>query len=314
MTYTATRPAVADPLHFRPVTLGAVDDIRHCLTIDPGRTCDYTVGGIYMWVDYFNYRYCIVRDTLFIQGVSEDDLSRTAYSMPVGHMSLAESVELLKRHCRSVGERLRFSAVPGDKLRQFEAIGRCDVVQLNDWSDYVYDAEALATQSGNQLKKKRNHFNRFMADNPGSELTPLTLDDVDDAKSLILTLAATDDEASPMASAERAQAVAVLDNWSVYSHVFEGGVLRDATGRMVAFAIGEIIGDTLFVHIEKIDHSVAGAGETVNKLFAARITAMYPEVRYINREEDVGDPGLRAAKLSYHPLMLLPKYNVSYRF
>lgn len=104
--------------------------------------------------------------------------------------------------------------------------------------------------------------------------------------------------------------MAVLDNWDVYSRVFEGGVLRDSAGRMAAFTIGEVIGDTLFVHIEKIDHAVAGAGETVNKMFAARMTGTHPEVRYINREEDVGDPGLRAAKQSYHPLMLLPKFNV----
>lgn len=70
--------------------------------------------------------------------------------------------------------------------------------------------------------------------------------------------------------------MAVLDNWDVYSRVFEGGVLRDSAGRMAAFTIGEVIGDTLFVHIEKIDHAVAGAGETVNKMFAARMTARIP--------------------------------------
>lgn len=310
MTYTAARPVVADPLHFRPVTIDAVDDIRRCLAIAPERTCDYTVGGIYMWVDYFGYSYCIVRDTLFIRGVAEDDLSRTAYSLPVGRMPLAESVELLRRHCRTVGDQLRFSAVPGDRIGQLADIVRCAVTPLDGWSDYLYDAVSLATQAGNHLKKKRNHVNRFMADNPGAVLEPLDSAGIPQAKELLLRLAADDDGMSPLASAERTQVMAVLDNWDVYSRVFEGGVLRDSAGRMAAFTIGEVIGDTLFVHIEKIDHAVAGAGETVNKMFAARMTGAHPEVRYINREEDVGDPGLRAAKQSYHPLMLLPKFNV----
>ena len=70
---------------------------------------------------------------------------------------------------------------------------------------------------------------------------------------------------------------------------------------IVAFTLGEVIGDTLYVHIEKMNHLVNGAGETVNKLFAELMTGHHPEVRYINREEDVGDPGLRHAKESYHP-------------
>ena len=52
-----------------------------------------------------------------------------------------------------------------------------------------------------------------------------------------------------------------------------------------------------------------GAGETINKLFAGMMTALHPELVYINREEDTGDPGLRRAKESYHPAMILRKYN-----
>ena len=74
--------------------------------------------------------------------------------------------------------------------------------------------------------------------------------------------------------------------------------------------MGEVIGDTLFTHIEKMDHEVPGAGETINKLFAEHILTKYPEIRYINREEDAGDEGLRQAKLSYHPAIILNKYDI----
>lgn len=95
--------------------------------------------------------------------------------------------------------------------------------------------------------------------------------------------------------------MAVLDNWDVYSRVSRRGLarLRRQDG---AFTIGEIIGDTLFVHIEKTTMPWR-VGETVNKMFAARMTGTHPEVRYINREEDVGDPG--AARPPSSPIIRL---------
>ena len=75
----------------------------------------------------------------------------------------------------------------------------------------------------------------------------------------------------------------------------------------VSLTIGEVLGDTLFVHIEKADISYAGAYQkTVN--ISARM--MGNCVRYINREEDMGYEGLRTSKLSYHPAMLLEKWAV----
>ena len=88
-------------------------------------------------------------------------------------------------------------------------------------------------------------------------------------------------------------------------------MLSTPSDGIVAFTLGEVIGDTLYVHIEKMSHDIAGAGETINRLFASMMTTIHPSVQYINREEDVGDPGLRHAKESYHPLELLKKYNVT---
>lgn len=113
-----------------------------------------------------------------------------------------------------------------------------------------------------------------------------------------------------LADVEREQVMHVLDNLDDYG--FEGAVLSTPADGIVAFTLGEVKGDTLYVHIEKMNHEVAGAGETVNKLFAAMMTERHPEVLYINREEDVGDPGLRHAKESYHPAEMLDKYNVTF--
>ena len=84
----------------------------------------------------------------------------------------------------------------------------------------------------------------------------------------------------------------------------KGGLLR-ADGRVVAFTLGEPgSGDTFIVHIEKAFADVQGAYPMINQQFVEHEAAGYP---YVNREEDTGAEGLRKAKLSYRPVMLLEK-------
>ena len=83
-----------------------------------------------------------------------------------------------------------------------------------------------------------------------------------------------------------------------------GGLIR-ADGRVVAFSIGEPCGEDIFVvHIEKAFADVQGAYPIINQQFVEHEAA---DFRYINREEDTGEEGLRKAKLSYDPAFLMEK-------
>lgn len=311
---TITRPAIRkstrtmSPLKFKRIMLEDMDIISNFLKKSASRTCDYTVGGIYMWVHYFNYRYCIYRNTLFIEGVSEEDMSRPAFSMPLGDLPLAEGIELLRGYCADNGYKLRFSAIPEDRLEEFKATGDWTIEPLADWADYLYEADAMATLSGKKLSKKRNHVNRFMADNPDARLIALTPDNVDKVLEAFYGWD-TDDMESLTAIEERDMTVNVMRHLDELPG-FEGAYLEDGRGNIVAFTVGEVIGDTLYDHIEKMDHNVSGAGTAVFNLFVKELVAKYPELRYVNREEDVGDEGLRKAKQSYHPSALLQKYDL----
>ena len=75
------------------------------------------------------------------------------------------------------------------------------------------------------------------------------------------------------------------------------------------FSLGEIVGDTLFTHIEKADRDYQGCYQMVVAQFAQQFA--HEGVHFINREDDAGDPGLRTSKLSYHPVALLEKYTVT---
>ena len=79
-------------------------------------------------------------------------------------------------------------------------------------------------------------------------------------------------------------------------------------GKFLAIALGEVCGDTLICHIEKGLPQYEGVYPTMVQSFAA---CFAQGLRWINREDDAGDPGLRTSKLSYHPVALLEKYTVT---
>ena len=97
----------------------------------------------------------------------------------------------------------------------------------------------------------------------------------------------------------------VLNNFDLYG--FTGGAVW-AEGRIVAMSLGERQGDTLYVHIEKADIRYHGAYQMIVQQFARY--ACTGEIRYINREDDAGDEGLRKSKLAWRPCQLLDKYLV----
>lgn len=272
------------------------------------RTCDYSAGGIYMWIDFFGYEYCVVADTLFIKGLCESDRSRTAFCLPIGALPLAEAVSMIKEYCRENNIPLIFSAVPDDRLDALLAcIPGASVEPLEGWADYLYDINSLATLTGKHLMKKRNHVNRFFADNPHWRFEPITHDVIPEL--ILFNAGFRHDAASETDLYEADQCMRVLESYNSYP--FEGALLRGETGEIVAFSIGEVIGDTIFVHIEKMRHDVPGAGAAICKLFSAYTLRRHSGLRWANREEDCGDPGLRHAKESYHPALLLHKFNVT---
>lgn len=309
------RERYLSPLRFQDITPEALPEIERIVKSSNSMTCDYTVGGIFMWVDYFRYRYCIYEDTLFISGAEENHRDKVAFSCPIGKLPLNTAIELLRDYCREKDITLRFSAIPADKLICFTTINpECEVEPLDDWSDYLYELESFATLAGKKMAKKRNHVNRFMADYPQALLSPLSREDVPGLlKSMrewhAMNPGLSGDEDSTE-DEEFRQVADVLQNLEKYN--FEGAVLRTSPeGDIAGFTLAEIIGDTAFVHIEKMNHGIAGAGETLAHLFARRLQELHPEVKYANREEDCGDEGLRRAKESWHPAMLLKKYNVT---
>lgn len=263
-----------------------------------------------MWIDYFRYEMSVHHGTLFIRGLNEKDLSTNAFSLPVGALPLKNSLAILRQYCREHSIPCVLSAVPGSELERIQQYAEViDIEPLDDWSDYLYDIQSLATLSGKKMSKKRNHVNRFLAENPDFKFEPLSSDNIDAVRDFFASQT-LDADKGVSADFERLQVLEVLRRPELFG--FEGAVLSTPEDGVVAFTMGEVLGDTLYVHIEKMNHLVNGSGETICHLYADMMSKRYGEsLKYANREEDVGDEGLRKAKLSYHPIEILPKFNVT---
>jgi len=292
-------------LDFKDITLDSISEIRPFLTRQNYRTCDYTIGGIMMWAEYFNYKYCIYKDMLYIIGNSANNFNDKSFAVPIGSGDFRESVLLLRDYCLRNNMKLSFSAVPEDAVRTLGSIFKINVEKLEDWSDYLYNSSDLSTYRGRKFNRKRNHVNKFMKSYPDFEYERISETNIEAVKEFFNLFQHDVSKDNDIFRNEEKMVKVVLDNYPVFG--FSGGLIK-VGGKIIAFTIGEIVNDTLFIHIEKAAREYSGVYETMSLRFA--MDMVNDNIKYINREEDVGDEGLKKSKMSFNPIALLSKYDV----
>lgn len=288
-------------LIFRKMQESDIPLIRRYMDGTGIRSCDFTVCGIYLWGRYYRYEIAEYEDTLFIKGL--DEAGDPAFALPVGKLKIGDAVAIVREYCADNSLLPRFSFVPADAVGDFSG---ALVKKLDGWSDYIYEAEALATLAGKKLHKKRNRVNKFKSENPDWRFELLNKDNIAVAKAFFERYSEKYGLDDARLRAEFVIIELMLDEF--FELGLMGGLLFSGE-KCVAFTAGEIVGDTLYVHFEKADRDFDGSYETINCLFAANCSF---DAKYIDREEDMGDEGLRLAKMSYYPAMFTDKYEVYY--
>ncbi|NLV48614.1 MAG: DUF2156 domain-containing protein [Clostridiaceae bacterium] len=173
-----------------------------------------------------------------------------------------------------------------------------------DFSDYLYEAEALRSLRGKALHRKRNHFNRFCRLYPEYEYRQLLPDDERQALALVQDWCDEKDVDCLNLCQSDYRAIRQLFRHMSQLDVY-GGALY-VHDKMIAFSMGSLIhGDTAVIHFEKADPAYDGSYAAINKLMMEQT---FPDAIWVNREEDMGVPGLRKAKESYGPQRLIHKY------
>jgi len=172
--------------------------------------------------------------------------------------------------------------------------------------DYLYLREELATLPGNRFHKKKNRINYFTARHRFS-VEPFSPRHLSGSLELLRAWRRVREAApgSPLDLETGATGEALM----LAGELGLEGVVVLLEGRVAAFALGERLNrETAVCHFEKSDPFIEGLAQLVNREFS-RI--LFTDCTFINREQDLGEPGLRGAKSSYHPVRLVKKYRVT---
>ena len=289
---------------FKPITIDDKEVITSFTMNSNYQNCDFSFANMCSWQFLYQSEFAIVDGFLLIRFRIEKS-SRTAYMMPVGLGDLKAALLLLEADSLALGRPLCMLGITPDAKEQLEQVLPHQFVYIpeRDYYDYIYLKEDLAQLRGKKYQPKRNHINNFKKQY-AYEYNPITKEIV--PQCLKLEQQWYDDNCLPE---EQEALTDERQSLSFALHHFEqlnliGGAIR-VEGEIIAFSLGAPINRNTFgVHIEKADTQFDGSYAIMNQEFAAHLPESYV---YLNREEDLGIEGLRKAKLSYHPALLLEK-------
>lgn len=287
-------------LTFKKIEKSDLGIIKEYIKRQPFRSCDFTVFGIYLWADHYDYAYCVYEDTFFLKGVSEKNICD--YAVPFGSLPIDKATEYVKEFCAQNGRVPRFYFVPEPAIEYFKD---ANIRQLEGWSDYIYSAEDMRTLKGRRFNKKRNRLNKFMRGCASCRFEPMTHENINEAKEFFEVYLS---EYTKEGERFEAESILIRRALDMFFELDQTGGLLYVNEKVVAMTIGEKIGDTLYVHVEKALRQYDGAYEAINYSYVNEYAT--EEIKYINREEDMGDEGLRQAKMAYNPIMMINKYEV----
>lgn len=284
---------------FAAIDFSRQEEYRHLLAASGPISSDYSFINLWGWAEEYGLSWAFRDGLAWIR----QSRPRPGLWAPIGSWAAID----WERQFAALPEPGHFIRVP-EPLQQLwsqTVSGLRSEEARNDW-DYLYEVEALIALKGNRLHNKKNLFTQFVRDYEYAyhELGPELIAQVLAMQSTWCTWRNCNSSLS--LAAESRVIRRTLTAWSQLTGIL-GGVLMVA-GTIVAFTVGEILTkDTLVIHFEKGLDRYKGVYQAINRLFLEH----HRDCRLVNREQDLGDLGLRHAKLSYQPSGYLKKYTVS---
>lgn len=304
-------------IDWKDVTLEDKPRIEEKICASGCHGADYSFANLYIWRKAYKPQIAFCDDRLLV-GMPQWNV----YAYPKGDGDVRNSIGLLFEEAHSRGEKLVIRGLTDKTLEEFLPLygDRFEISEDRDNADYIYTVGKLCDLQGRHLSSKRNHikhfekngsweFRRIVADSCGLFTTcgageGVRLSSIEEAKTFVKEFYKEKNDPDLEDEAD-----AIEEMFANYKELgFLGGMLYQ-NGEPVAFTAGTKLDEEVFdTHFEKALPDVEGAYTMVNREFARLVRSEYPDIAAFNREEDMGLEGLRKAKLSYHPDILLMKY------
>ncbi len=290
---------------FKNVTLCDKPWVDELVRAENSPSADFNFGNIFIWDRRYKQLIARCGDRMLTK-LRYD--GRPAFVFPVGSGPLRPAIEALRDFAAAKGYPFCLRGITETQraLLEAEYPGRFRYCEDVDNADYIYLAEKLATYAGKALHGKKNHCNRFEAEN-NWDFVPITRELIPGCLDMLVVW--NEENAARLDPSVVYEHDAVVRAFAAYERLgLEGGALR-IDGRIVGFTLGEMCStDTFDVHFEKAEGTINGAYPMVCRELTRMLLARHPELVYINREDDMGLEPLRRSKESYKPEFLLKKY------
>lgn len=286
-------------LEFEPISLARQDEYHKALFSCPDRTTsDYAFANIWGWAEHYGMEWAFYKDLVFLRQTKPE----TVCWAPVGPWENYDWA-----NCKAMMEAGRFTRVP-EHLAGLWGKAYGDDIELTEnrgHFDYVYGVEDLTELRGNKFHKKKNLLNQFLK-KYDFDYHPMEPDCVEEVLAMQADWIAWYEENNPSEAlvSENRAIERVLHDFDRIGGLMGGAIRVD--GHVIAYTVAEALDEeTLVIHFEKGNIRFKGIYQAINQMF---LKHQAQDFRYVNREQDLGDEGLRKAKLSYNPEFLHKKY------
>ncbi len=310
------------------LTLEDFHFLKNCILSANLEGSDSSLVNIFILQKKYDTKTAIEGGYLFRYYTGADN--RTGYGFPLKlcdqklpesekNHSLRDALSLIINDAKENGRELKFCLLTQTQKDLLDSCLKNDFSISLEWQtnrddcDYIYERQKLAVLQGKTYHKKKNHVSRFLRNYDGNwEFRSLNLCSISDDMIFVaqkwleehLENSELGEQDRHILQLEHEMIKIALQNKEDFA--LEGGVLY-TNGQPVAMTLASRISEKMLdVHFEKClsEAAAAGAYAAINWCFANSCDAY----EFLNREEDMGVEGLRKAKLSYHPDILLEKF------
>ncbi|QSH41145.1 phosphatidylglycerol lysyltransferase domain-containing protein [Lentisphaerota bacterium ZTH] len=287
----------------KPIGVEDKDIFLKYFSVQGRMSCECNFASLYSWSSKYNFSWTEYKDNLIVYGALEK-----ALLMPPGKFPTVEEITSLAKKFRDndLGAGTIYD-VPDVYLARFPDVKEYFDIQCSeDQNDYIYSTSKLCRLDGKRLRKKRNLIKQFEHEYPNFKCLPLSASNKEAALEMAMKINAQlpqgrfiDEENHALQSA-----FAELEQIGM-----EGVVLYAAENKIAGISVfSRLNPETFDVHFEKADHNYKGSSQMLARQVAC---VLHNRSKYLNREQDMGIPGLRRAKKSLDPIYMYKRYTIT---
>jgi len=288
-------------LNFKPISLEKQSEYSKYFEKCPQKASDYSFVNLWGWAKEYGLDWAWTDNLVWIR----QSIPEILYWAPVGPW---DGVDWMSCFNEFSGKQAPFIRIPEKLLLTWkESYGdRIAIEEERGSWDYLYSISELIELKGKRFHKKRNLLNQFTK-NYNFQFIPFGTEAIHMAMTMQEDWCTWRDcESSDVLAAENNAISRVLNSWEKLGGLIGGAIIVNET--MAAYTVAESLSaDMLLIHFEKGNTDFKGVYQAINQLFLENSGKNY---EIVNREQDLGDEGLRKAKLSYHPVDFIKKYRV----